>query len=192
MCTILLSLLATARAAPIGVLVPNVRLSHQASLAHAELRPARVSKGIAVTSRVVAGEPMDLQRLSYRLVGGREDCDAGMAHTAVVWKESGGVQQAIQGFHVSEVPDAAQRAVSLAFQRPIHLDRGESLVVAVELLRDGDLAMCMATSNALPSPTEAPSTDLEPAYRWQTVAAVGLPLTLDIRASGVYTARRPP
>ena len=196
MFTVLLALVASSPAAPVVPASPTgpVRLSHLPAQTRTDiaLRPPQDSEGIAVASRLVAPAPMDIQRISYRLVGGHADCDAGMAHTAMVWKESNGDPQPVQGFDVREVPDSAQRVVTLTFPQPIHLERGQALVMGVELLRDGDLAMCMAASSQAPSRPVGQflSLELGPAYQWQSFSTVGLAMTLDMVAAGVYSPLR--
>lgn len=193
-----LSLLASAYAAPFAAPIqpalrpPVVRLSNLAkgAVADTEVFPPMDEEVVVVASRVTAAGPMDVVRFGYRLVGASAECDAGMPHVATISKEVNGVQQILRAFYIPEAPDAPQRSIALPISQAIHLERGENLVMTVELMREGELSMCMAASSQSPSPVNAQYISLdEENHHWLNFSTMGIDASMDMYAVAIVTPR---
>jgi hypothetical protein len=74
----------------------------------------------------------------------------------------------------------------IPLSRPIRLEVGESLFVAVELVRDGDVGMCIAGSSEMPLDTmrQLVSATLETPFAWSSFESAGISAAVDIQAVG--------
>jgi hypothetical protein len=172
---------------------PVVRLSNMANGAAAdtEVFPPMNQDVVVVASRVTAGAAMDVVRYGYRLVGASEECDAGMPHVATLWKETDGVRQATRAFYIQGAPDAPQRVISLPIAESIHLERGESLVMTVELMREGEVSMCMVASSQGPTAPNAQYISMdEEIHHWVSFSSLGIDASMDMAATAILSPRR--
>lgn len=194
-----LSLLASAHAAPVVAPIqpslrpPMVRLSHMPNGAAADIEvfPPADQDVAVVASRVTAGAAMDVVCYGYRLVGASEECDAGMPHVATIWKEADGRRLATRAFYIQGAPDAAQRSISLPIAQPIHLERGESLVMTVELVREGEMSLCMAASSHSQTALNAQFMSMDAEIQeWVSFSELGIGAVMDMAATAIPSPRR--
>ncbi len=89
-----------------------------------------------------------------------------------------------------EAMDGGLRRVTIGLQRTIRLAPGENLYVAVHLVRDGEVSMCIAAASERPEGNTrqyATSSFAAPA-QWTTFDALDADMSMAIRAAG-YIAR---
>jgi hypothetical protein len=149
------------------------------------------SEGQVIAARLSAGESaFSVRAVSYELVGSSDACDAGIGHLVRIWKSAAlSPAASLRGGQVFEVPEAVDgyaRQVVIPLSRPIRLEVGESLFVAVELVRDGDVGMCIAGSSEMPLDTmrQLVSATLETPFAWSSFESAGISAAVDIQAVG--------
>lgn len=149
------------------------------------------SEGQVVASRLTSGDAaFSVRTVSYELVGDNEDCDSGMSHMVRVWKSSAlrpaATPAGVQSYQVPVAPDAGSRTINIDLSQSIRLARGESLFVAVELMQDADLGMCLAGVAVAPKDQlrQFVSTSMAAPFQWSSFDSFGAQVTMDITAYG--------
>jgi hypothetical protein len=159
-----------------------------------EVAPAIGTGGEFFAVSLLAGRTaVDVFSINYHLIGGTKQCDAGLEHRVQIRKESplDGVVSEWQPYLIPEAEDMDDRRVSLSLRESIHLQPGERLAVAVQLVRDGDTSMCLAASSTNPFSEghQFIAMSRTISYGWMSFEEAGIEGTLAIGA----TARlRPP
>ena len=203
MLSLLLLLSAPVDATPID---PTLRPPKPTSYTRLSLMPAGAPQDLEIAPDVEvsteffavslsAGRvPVDVVRINYHLIGDTALCDSGREHMVQVRKEVGVTGDAApwQGYPVAASADLPDRWVTVTLSEPIHLEPGERMDVAVQLVRHNELSMCLAASSAAPlhAGRQFIASPLVVPYDWMSFEEVGIEGTVEIGAVGRPSLRR--